>query len=106
MDASKRARPAVGAVILAALLAVGCSTTVPTVKTKSETEIAVSEIPADWLLGCDKISDSAPDNEVGELLLDYTELAKAYATSCTRYKNLSDYLKEVVKKERVLPANQ
>jgi hypothetical protein len=105
MDESKRARPGRFAALIVIAVLAGCTTPVPQVSTKTETEIAVSEIPVEWLQGCDAVSADIPKNEVGTLLLDYTELAEAYAASCRRYKSLSDYLREVVKKERVLPAN-
>lgn len=107
MDERKKQGTQRWAVVALVVLFAGCATKpAPAVRTKSQTEVAVSELPADWLQGCDKIEAGGSRNEVGELLLDYTALAEAYAASCNRYKTLSDYLKEVVKKERATPANQ
>lgn len=84
---------------------VGCGTIAGggTVRMKSETELAVSEISEQWLTKCEGVTSPAPDNQVGLLLQDYNDLAVALANCMTRNNGLVDYLKPLVKKERGNP---
>lgn len=80
----------------------GCSWTLGSsaVRTKSETEIAVSEIKLEWLKRCEGLAGPMPDNQTGNLLQDYADLASALAVCQERHKAIADYIEPVVKKER------
>ena len=86
--------------IIAALLA-GCTTvkTQDSVKIKSETEIAVSELKLEWLTECEGLGGVA-ENEVGALLQDFVDLSALFAVCQARHKDLVQYLVPIVKKER------
>ena len=70
------------------------------VKTKSETEIAVAEIKAEWLKRCEGLAGTMPENQTGNLLQDYADMASAFAQCIERHKALADYIEPVMKKER------
>lgn len=78
----------------------GCMHTDKLIRTKSETELAVAAVNTEWLKPCEGLAGDTPDNEVGNLLQDYADLAAAYAACDARHKSLSDYLGPIVKKER------
>lgn len=86
----------------AVMLLASCSTT--SVKTgvefKSETEIAVAAIKNEWLTLCEGPQGPVPENGVGALLQDYTDIAAAFAVCKERNKSLIMYLRPIVKKER------
>lgn len=92
------------ALLLASTLAlVGCTgpvRKVPALLVSSETEIAVQAIKAEWLKLCDEVVGPPPENEIGNLLLDYNALAGVAAPCRVRHNSLVEYLAPVVAKER------
>lgn len=70
---------------------------------KSETEIAVAAIKAEWLKPCEGLLTPTPENAVGNLLQDYADMAAALAECRARQNDLVEYLSPVVKKERESP---
>lgn len=82
----------------------GCFETFKTgIKTKSETEIAVALVKDEWLIACKGLAGPMPENEVGALLQDNTDLAAALADCIARQNSFVDYMKPIVKKERGNP---
>ena len=88
------------AAALIILSLVGCGGKLPFIRTKSETELAVSEIKAEWLAPCAGLSVSNPDNSMEGLLSDYLALAEAMTICSTRHTSFVNYIKPVVDKER------
>ena len=86
---------------VSAAVLVGCGTAPPatTVKTKSETEIAVESIDREWLKEC-SFDAPMPENSTGDLLQDYADMAAAFAVCKTRHNELVWMLGPIVKKER------
>lgn len=84
------------------LALVGCPATIRTVPkvTKSETEIATEQIKAEWLKPCDELAAQSPENQTGNLLLDYVDLSSIAAVCKARHNSLVEYLAPVVLKEK------
>lgn len=81
----------------------GCFTTIPQIRTKSETEIAVAAIKSEWLKPCTAPVESEPSNTVGGLLQDYLETAEAFAICMKRHNDFVGYIKPVIVKELSSP---
>jgi hypothetical protein len=83
------------------LVACGSKPVKPTtpLPTKSETEIAVSQIKAEMLLKCEGFGPERV-NTVGSFALDFADAAAGWATCITRHNGLVDYLKPIVEKEK------
>jgi len=91
------------AAIIAVLVGCAHNEVRPEIKFKSETEVAVANIKMDWLKRCEGLPAAMPANEVGSLLQDYADMAKALAECIQRHTTLADYLEIVVQKERATP---
>lgn len=70
------------------------------VRTKSETEIAVSAIRAEWLTDCVFEQTPEQENQVGGLLQDYVDMAEALALCMKRHNDFVGYMRPIVQKER------
>lgn len=94
--------PRVLACIYAALALGGCGhlQVSGTVRTKSETEIAVEQIRDEWLKVCETLKTPMPTNSVENLQRDYTDLAAALAVCISRQTDFVNYMKPFVQKER------
>ena len=78
MDEVKSAGRATRCVLAAvATILGGCNTTTvrTDVKFKSETEIAVAAIKNEWLTLCEGPQGAMPENGIGSLLQDYSDVA-------------------------------
>lgn len=102
METSKRFSKVFHFAGYAAIIAIlaGCGHSKPLLRTKSETEIAVSAIKAEWLKLCEAPAGGDPENQVGALLQDYADVAEALAICIKRHNDLVGYLKPVIKKEQ------
>lgn len=91
--------------LLASLTLSGCAWLCPApeskVKTKSETELAVEAIRAEWLKPCEGMAAGAPDNNVGALLQDGTDAMSFLAICMKRHNAFVDYMAPIIAKERL-----
>lgn len=76
------------------------------IRAKSETELAVSAVNAEWLVECEGPVDPMLDNNIGNLLQDYANMAEMFAVCQARHRKLIEYLVPIVNKERGVLANQ
>lgn len=86
----------------------GCETCpVPGYEPLTETEIAVLELKQEWLKECDGVTPTAPANNAGNLLEDYTDVSEALARCMTQQRGLAEYARKVHQKavERRSKAN-
>ena len=80
----------------------GCATKVLTpdaIRVKTETEVAIAAIQAEWLQKC-TLEKAAISNSVGALLQDYVDLAEQFAVCSARHNELVMYLSPVVRREK------
>lgn len=92
----------ISAVTAALFMLSGCATlqTSDSIRTKSETELAVSAIRSEWMTHCEGVAGDMPVNETGGLLQDYADVAAAFAVCRERHNSLVEHLKPIVQKER------
>ena len=97
-----RTRICLAAAVAACFALTGCPGRghIPTIPTKSETEIAVEQITAEWLAPCERMALGVPDNSVGNLLHDFNSAAGLLTECVTRQRSLVEYLAPVVVKEK------
>jgi hypothetical protein len=70
------------------------------ITTRTETELAVIEVKDEWLRPCAGLSPTMPENNTGNLLLDYNDLSGVSAVCAARHNTLIEYLAPVVAKEK------
>lgn len=102
MEKSKRVGAVFQSTCYAAIIALlaGCGFDSPLIRTKSETELAVSAIKSDWLMLCVDKEKVVPQNQVGALLQDYVDMAEVLAICMKRHNDFVGYIKPIVEKER------
>lgn len=82
-----------------AIALVGCGHDGPLIATQSETDIAISQIKDEWLTKCAGLGPEK-DNNIGNLLQEYGELAALLAVCMKRHNDFVDYLAPVVAKQK------
>lgn len=70
------------------------------ITTRTETELAVIEVKDAWLTQCAGLDPTMPENNTGNLLLDYNNLSGVAAECIARHNSLVEYLAPVVAKEK------
>lgn len=86
-----------------ALALSGCASsklTPASVKTRTETELAIAAVKSEWLKRCDMPSAGVPENNIGALLQDYLDVASALAECSQRLSSFIEYMEPIVKKEQ------
>lgn len=68
--------------------------------TKSESELALEQVKAEWLVKCRGLESPMPENDIGKLLADYNDLAGVSATCMERHNSFVDYIGPVILKEK------
>ena len=85
--------------IIAAVAVVGCGTT-PALQTRSETEIAVSNVKAEWLKDCEVLVGPMPANTIGSLLQDHADISALLAMCIARHNDFAAYMRPIVDREK------
>lgn len=96
-------RIALGCALAVTALLAGCPWPLqPQAKitTRTETELAVIEVKDEWLKPCAGLAPAMPENNTGNLLLDYNDLSGVAATCIARHNSFIEYMAPVVAKEK------
>lgn len=79
----------------------GCGHNPPAqLRTKSETELAVSAIKMEWLAPCAGVNTPLTENTIGALLQDYVDVTAKFAICMQRHNDFVQYMAPIVANER------
>ncbi len=88
------------AIMVLATTGCACFSKGPSVKVKSETELAVEATKDEWMKACEGLSTPMPENSVGNMQQDLIDVSALLAECIKRHNSYVEYMAPVVKKER------